>query len=117
MGFQLNGVNTEGENIADNGGLREAFRAYNYHVATNGQEARLPGLEQLTNEQIFFLSYANVWCGAETKEGLENQITSDPHSPGVFRANIPLRNCADFHHHFNCPVGSAMNPGQMCVLW
>jgi len=116
-GTHLNGVNAQGENIADNGGIREAFLAYGYYVAVNGEEARLPGLEQYTAEQIFFISYANVWCGSDTKEGLENQIVTDPHSPSYFRANIPISNSEDFHRHFNCPVGSAMNPAERCVLW
>jgi hypothetical protein len=51
---------TLGENIADNGGLREAIRAYRKYTARRGPEPKLPGLEKLTHEQLFFLTFANV---------------------------------------------------------
>ena len=56
----MNGKNTEGENIADNGGVHEAFRAYQLSVAALGEEGPLPGLEAFTPEQMFFLSFAQV---------------------------------------------------------
>jgi membrane metallo-endopeptidase-like protein 1 len=57
----VNGQLTLGENIADNGGLRESFRAYRRYVDQLGhEEGRLPGLEKLTPNQLFFLGYANV---------------------------------------------------------
>jgi len=57
----VNGQLTQGENIADNGGLRESFRAYRKYVEGLGkEEGRLPGLEDLTPNQLFFLGYANV---------------------------------------------------------
>ena len=113
----MNGVTTQGENIADNGGLRETFRAYQFYVAANGAEPQLPGLEQFTSEQLFFLTYANIWCGTETPERLENQILTDPHSPSRFRVIGPLSNNADFVREFNCPAGSAMNRDEKCILW
>lgn len=54
-------VSLQGENIADNGGLKQAYRAYKKYEATHGEEKmRLPGLN-LTNDQLFFLNYAQVW--------------------------------------------------------
>lgn len=48
------------ENIADNGGLREALWAYRKFVEDHGEEPKLPGLENFSNEQIYFLAFANV---------------------------------------------------------
>lgn len=56
----MNGVTTLGENIADNGGLRQAFQAYKNYVQKNGPEPRLPGLKQFSPEQLFFLGFATV---------------------------------------------------------
>nr|CAH0110462.1 unnamed protein product [Daphnia galeata] len=101
----INGTQTQGENIADNGGLREAFRAYQNYVATNGQEKRLPGLERYTPEQMFFLSYANIWCSNQTPENLEYRILYGVHSPGRYRILGPLSNSVEFSQHFQCPAG------------
>lgn len=57
---QLNGINTQGENIADNGGLREAFRAYKKMKGRSHAQKSLPGLVQYTDEQLFFLGFAQV---------------------------------------------------------
>ena len=60
--FQLNGINTQGENIADNGGIKEAYRAYVAWEEENGEEARLPGFQDYTPRQMFWISAASVWC-------------------------------------------------------
>ncbi|VDM32603.1 unnamed protein product [Toxocara canis] len=58
-GLHINGRLTQGENIADNGGIKEAYKAYRRYVDKLGHdEKRLPGLEEYTNDQIFFMSYA-----------------------------------------------------------
>ena len=110
-------MNTQGENIADNGGVREAFEAYKLYVAANGVEPKLPGLEKFTSEQLFFLGWANNWCASVTPQFLQNQIQTDVHSPYNFRVIGPLANNADFVSQFKCPVGSPMNRANKCVLW
>ncbi|XP_071529338.1 neprilysin-1-like [Panulirus ornatus] len=113
----LNGVNTQGENIADNGGLREAVLAYQKYIDRNGEEPRLPGLEEYTPMQLLFLSNANVWCTSITTASLLNQVLTDPHSPGKFRVIVPMSNMEHFSSLWNCPVGSGMNPADKCVVW
>jgi hypothetical protein len=61
--FQVNGINTQGENIADNGGLREALQAYRKFQDRYSGEQLLPGLTQYTPEQLFFLGFAHVSAG------------------------------------------------------
>merc|ERR1712013_477893 len=113
----LNGKNTQGENIADNGGIHESFRAYMRSVENLGQEPKLPGLAEFTNEQMFFVSYAQVWCEIQTPEHLLGQILGDPHSPGKFRVIGPLGNSEDFQREFSCPADAPMNRVDKCKLW
>lgn len=59
--LQMNGVLTLSENIADNGGLRAALRAYQTHKErTGGSRLVLPGLEHFTQEQLFYIGFARV---------------------------------------------------------
>uniref|UniRef100_A0A146LV20 Membrane metallo-endopeptidase-like 1 n=1 Tax=Lygus hesperus TaxID=30085 RepID=A0A146LV20_LYGHE len=110
---KLNGVNTLGENIADNGGLHSALVAYRKHVAKNGAEPGLPGLESFTAEQLFFLSFANNWCETITKESLLQSVLSDPHSPHSYRVLGTIQNSEDFPKIFNCPRKKV----EACVMW
>lgn len=57
---KVNGIYTQGENIADNSGLRQAFFAYQKYVQENGEEKHLNGAPQFSPEQLFFISYAMV---------------------------------------------------------
>lgn len=58
--YKVNGIYTQGENIADNSGLRQAFFAYQKYVRDNGEEKPLHGVRQFSPEQLFFISYAMV---------------------------------------------------------
>jgi len=113
----LNGKNTQGENIADNGGIHESFRAYLRSLDTLGPEPALPGLTQYSSEQMLFISYAQVWCEIQTPQSLLGQVLNDPHSPGKFRVVGPLGNSEDFLTTFNCPEDSPMNRVDKCRLW
>jgi membrane metallo-endopeptidase-like protein 1 len=80
----LNGAQTQGENIADNGGLRESFKAYKRWEAKNGKEKLLPGLNY-TQDQLFFINYGQIWCSKFKDAALINRIRTGVHSPGEFR--------------------------------
>jgi len=115
-GLKLNGVNTQGENIADNGGIKESYLAYKRWVEENGPEARLPGLDY-TPEQLFWVSAAQTWCSVYRPESMKMRITTGVHSPAQFRVLGPLSNMRDFASDFNCPEGSPMNPVKKCEVW
>jgi len=116
--MKLNGINTQGENIADNGGIKEAYRAYNSWVARNGAEPRLPGLNY-TPRQLFWVSAANVWCAKYRPKALKLRVLTGVHSPDQFRVQGPFSNMEDFSRDFNCPIGSNMNPPKenKCQVW
>ena len=58
-----------------------------------------------------------VWCSVRTPESSHEGLVTDPHSPARFRVLGTLSNSRDFLRHFGCPVGSPMNPGQLCEVW
>ena len=68
--LHLKGVKTQGENIADNGGVKEAYRAYQQYVKDHGEESVLPVLGY-SQAQLFWLSGASVWCSVQRPEGLK----------------------------------------------
>jgi len=115
-GLNVNGELTLGENIADIGGARFAFRAYQQWVEENGAEEPVAGLD---GEKVFFVNFAQNWCSLITDEALEMQVRTDPHSPARFRVNGTLRNTPEFHEVFECAEGAAMRPSDddMCVVW
>ncbi|KAM7348788.1 M13 family metallopeptidase neprilysin 1 isoform 1-T5 [Cochliomyia hominivorax] len=116
VGLYMNGRMTQGENIADNGGLKQAFRAYKKWVQRYGPEQRLPGLN-LTHDQLFFLNYAQIWCGSMRPEDALTKIRSSVHSPGSIRVLGPLSNSIDFAEAYQCEPGSPMNPIEKCSVW
>uniref|UniRef100_T1ISE4 M13 family peptidase n=1 Tax=Strigamia maritima TaxID=126957 RepID=T1ISE4_STRMM len=115
VGLPVNGKMTQGENIADNGGLKQAFRAYKKSAAKSG-EFSLPGIN-LTHDQLFFLNYAQIWCGSMRPEDALSKIRSSVHSPGPIRVLGPLSNSEDFAKAYDCPAASRMNPPHKCSVW
>nr|XP_061811873.1 endothelin-converting enzyme 2-like isoform X1 [Nerophis lumbriciformis] len=113
---RVNGKQTLGENIADNGGLKAAYNAYQMWIRKNGEEKRLPAVN-LTNEQLFFVGFAQVWCSVRTPESAHEGLVTDPHSPPRYRVIGTLSNSAEFSRHFGCPVGTPMNTGRRCEVW
>ncbi|TMS39545.1 hypothetical protein L596_006051 [Steinernema carpocapsae] len=116
----LNGANTQGENIADNGGLHASFRAYRNWQNINGPNLRLPGAQsgQFTNDQIFFLSFAQIWCQQDPSDkAIFNAILTDPHSPARYRIKGPLQNYPAFRQAFNCRKNKGYTPEKHCNVW
>lgn len=115
----LNGKNTVGENIADNGGLRLSFEAYKNLLETEygNVDTRLKGMENVTGKQLFFLSTGMTWCSLTRPEYLMVSIQYDSHSPGRYRVNVPMSNMKAFSDTFNCPANSTMNRTHQCMLW
>ncbi|XP_003218224.1 neprilysin isoform X1 [Anolis carolinensis] len=115
-GQHLSGVNTLGENIADNGGIRQAYRAYENFAKKNGKEKLLPGLD-FNHKQLFFLNFAQIWCGTYRPEYAVNSIKTDSHSPGKFRVLGTLQNTAEFSEAFKCANTQYMDPAKKCRVW
>jgi putative endopeptidase len=103
-GVHLIGERTQGENIADLGGLKIAYAALQKALAGKPRVK----IDGFTPEQRFFLSFATVWCGAIRPEALRMRIKTDPHSPFEFRCNGPLSNMDEFAAAFDVPEGAPM---------
>uniref|UniRef100_A0A8C9Y2F5 Membrane metalloendopeptidase like 1 n=1 Tax=Sander lucioperca TaxID=283035 RepID=A0A8C9Y2F5_SANLU len=115
-GQNVSGISTLGENIADNGGIHQAYKAYLKWVEMEGEEPRLPGLD-MDYKQLFFLNFAQVWCGAYRPEYASQSIKTDSHSPLEYRVLGSLQNFEAFSEAFQCQKGSQMNPELKCRVW
>lgn len=113
----LKGSITQQTNIADIGGIEIAYKSYKHFIALHGVEKRLPGLEGYTPEQLFWISWAHVWCSRTRTEYQKVKIESGTHPPDPYRVLLPLSNSKDFARDFQCPENSRMNPVKKCTLW
>jgi predicted metalloendopeptidase len=114
-GVKVNGELTLGENIADNGGLKQAWAAFQRYQGEHPDAAK--GVGSLTADQLFFVSAAQVWCTESSPEFLRMLVATDPHSPSTFRVSGPLVNHPAFAQAFSCAEGKPMNPPQKCTVW
>ncbi|MDP1802935.1 MAG: M13 family metallopeptidase [Bacteroidota bacterium] len=102
--MRVNGNMTQGENIADLGGLTMAY--YAYQKSLKGKPSVKMG--GFTGEQRFFIAWAQGWKGVCRDAELKRLITVDYHSPGYFRAFAPLTNLKEFHQAFGVKEGDKM---------
>ena len=115
-GQTQNGKLTLGENTADNGGLRIAYRALMDTLAEqNGSATEKIG--GYTPAQRFFLSFGQVWCQNQTEQSARLRAKTDPHSAGEWRANGSVQNFDEFGKAFGCKVGQPMMPLNACRVW
>ncbi|AUX20726.1 peptidase M13 [Sorangium cellulosum] len=113
-GLTLNGKLTLGENIADLGGVKLAFRAYRA-MRRGAAEQTIAG--GFTEDQQFFLAHGQAWCGKIRDEALRMMVQVDPHAPPRFRVNGPLANLPEFGEAFQCAPGTPMRPAETCAVW
>jgi predicted metalloendopeptidase len=113
--LHINGNFTQGENIADLGGVKLAYAAMEKALG-NGPRDKIDGF---TPEQRFFLSWATVWRTNSRPESLQMQTLTDPHSAARFRVDGPLSNLPEFYEAFQVPEGSPMwrAPAERVNIW
>uniref|UniRef100_A0A158R4U0 Neprilysin n=1 Tax=Syphacia muris TaxID=451379 RepID=A0A158R4U0_9BILA len=92
-------------------------KAYQMHSTRRPELYQLPGLANYTNEQLFFIVFANNWCEAIKSNEIDHIIDTSTQSLGMFRVNVPLQNFPAFSQAFQCPIGSGMNPFEKCRIW
>ena len=115
-GLHVNGALTQGENIADIGGVKIAYAALQKSLAGKPHPKKIDGF---TAEQRFFLAYAQIWRNNQRDEDLKLRLNTDPHSPGRFRTNGPLSNFQEFAEAFQFPLNAPMMrpPDQRVNIW
>jgi putative endopeptidase len=109
---RVNGALSVGENIADIGGLKLAFAAYRQLRASNTD----PGDER-TDDQQFFLSFAQTFCRKATPDGYRWLLANDRHAPSEWRVNAAVSAMPEFATAFQCKTGARLAPVQRCSVW
>ncbi len=115
-GVFVNGTFTNGENIADLGGVNIAFDALQLYF----KDHKKPGLiDGFTQDQRFFLSWATVWRTLSSEKYIVNQVKTDPHSPGYYRSFGPLVNTDAFYEAFEVKPGDKLykKPEDRIKIW
>lgn len=115
-GTMVNGTFTNGENIADLGGVNIAYDALQMYLKDHGNPGPISGY---TQDQRFFLSWATVWRTLSSEKYMINQVKTDPHSPGYFRSFGPLTNVDAFYKAFDVKPGDKLYkaPQDRIKIW
>uniref|UniRef100_A0A803YEP9 Endothelin converting enzyme like 1 n=1 Tax=Meleagris gallopavo TaxID=9103 RepID=A0A803YEP9_MELGA len=113
---RVNGKHTLGENIADMGGLKLAYYAYQKWVREHGPEHPLHHLKY-THDQLFFIAFAQNWCIKRRSQSIYLQVLTDKHAPEHYRVLGSVSQFEEFGRVFHCPKNSPMNPVHKCSVW
>ena len=115
-GTFVNGLFTNGENIADLGGVAIAYDALQMYLKDKGNPGLISGYNQ---DQRFFLSWGTIWRTKSTEKYVINQVKTDPHSPGLYRAFGPLVNVEAFYNAFEVKEGDQhyKKPEERIKIW
>ncbi|MEN2402616.1 M13 family metallopeptidase [Flavobacterium sp. MC2016-06] len=115
-GIHVDGKFTLGENIGDLGGINAAYDGLQLYLKANGNPGLIDGF---TPEQRFFISWATVWRTKSRDEAIKSQVKTDPHSPGMYRAYVPIQNVDVFYQAFDIKKGDKMyvDPENRVKIW
>jgi predicted metalloendopeptidase len=115
-GIKVDGKFTLGENIGDLGGINAAYDGLQLHLNQHGNPGLIDGY---TPEQRLFISWATIWRSKMRDEAIKNQVKTDPHTPGMYRAYVPLLNLETFHKAFDIKPGDGMylEPEKRVKIW
>ncbi len=115
-GVFVDGNFTLGENIGDLGGVNVAYDALQIYLKEKGNPGLIDGF---TPEQRFFISWGTIWRTKDRDEAIKNQVKTDPHSPGKYRAYVPLQNVDAFYDAFDVKEGDKLYiaPDKRVKIW
>jgi putative endopeptidase len=117
LGVKQNGLLTQGEDTADNGGMRLAYSALASTLAAKGSSMDAKGPDGLTNAQRFFLAHAFSWCANVRPEIARTVVATNPHSLFKYRVNNVVSNMPEFAKAFGCKKGQPMVRENACRIW
>ena len=112
----INGKFTLGENIGDLGGVNAAYDGLQLFLQEFGEIDKIDGFSQ---NQRFFISWATIWRTKMREEALRTRVMTDPHSPGMYRGYMPLKNVGAFYEAFDIQEGDEMYlaPEERIEIW
>ena len=115
-GTFVDGKFTLGENIGDLGGINAAYDGLQIFLKQNGNPGLIDGY---TPEQRLFISWATIWRAKMRDEAIKNQVKTDPHSPAMYRAYVPLTNVDEFYKAFDIKEGDKLfvKPDDRVKIW
>jgi putative endopeptidase len=115
-GTFVDGKFTLGENIGDLGGINAAYDGLQLFLKQNGNPGLIDGY---TPEQRLFISWATIWRAKMRDEAIKNQVKTDPHSPAMYRAYVPLQNVDSFYKAFDVKAGDKLfvAPDKRVKIW
>lgn len=115
-GVFVDGKFTLGENIGDLGGVNVAYDGLKIFLKENGDPGLIDGY---TPEQRFFISWGTIWRTKARDEAIKNQVKTDPHAPGHYRAYVPLQNVDAWYEAFDIKEGDKLyiKPEERVKIW
>jgi len=110
----VNGKQTLAENIADVAGISAAYDGY--HAALGGKAA--PEQDGFSGDQQFFIAFGQNWGGKSREAALRQQVLTDSHAPGQYRA-LTVRNIDAWYPAFSVTGGEKLylTPAERVRIW